>query len=219
MMSSTEEDRDSSEDVPAPSTDRDGPARDERAVLVWRQWLTSMAEDAEAALAAAIAHREMDASSRESLPDSLKVDAKEVDAPPVALFAPLLSVERDPERRERLIEAMGPDIERARPSSYHEAFRGRLGDGTVVYVLTLPLYLDFVQVLACGTRHGTFLWVKHDPIVRSAGAPREGQLIAGAAIERMPLRPTVDELAEIVVSHRRQGQELPEALGILADLF
>ncbi len=191
---------------------------DDRSYAVWRQWLSSMASDAEAALAAAIAYRDMDPASRETLLESLEVDAPNVDAPPVALYAPLLSVERDEERRARLIEAIGPDIEQARPRAPHRALKGQDRSGTI-YVLVIPLYLDFVQVLACGVRDGVFLWVKHDPIVVFSDAPRDGEAISGVALEATPLRPVLDELALVVVSHRRDRGELPEALEILADLF
>src|SRR5688572_23218544 len=150
-----------------------GSMSDERATLLWRHWLASMARDAEAALAAAIAYRDMDADSREKLLDSLQIDAAEVDVPAVALYAPLLAVERDPERRDRLVQAIGNDIDLAMPRVSGHALRGKNGEARV-YLLVIPLYLDFVQVLACCVEAGRFAWVRHDPIVDHESAPKEG---------------------------------------------
>jgi hypothetical protein len=190
-----------------------------RSTAVWRQWLASMARDAEAALAAAIAYRDLDARGRESWLDSLLLDAPEVDVPAFALYAPLLSVESDPERRERLLGALGPDAEAALPKGQKRALCGQRNDGLRVYVLVLPLYLDFVQVLACGVAAGRFEWVRHDPILLSSGAPEQQQLLEGVRLERTPVKALLDELASAVLSHRRQGLPLPEALEILVDLL
>jgi hypothetical protein len=191
---------------------------DERATLLWRHWLTSMACDAEAALAAAIAYRDMDAESREQLLDSLKVDAAEVDVPAVALYAPLLAVERDPERRDRLVQAIGDDIDLAMPSVPGRALQGTAGAARV-YILVIPLYLDFVQVLACSVERGRFNWVRHDPIVDHRSAPVEGARLLGTVLESTPIKSVLDDLAVAVLSHRRLGEELPEALQVLADLL
>jgi len=191
---------------------------DERATLLWRHWLTSMAEDAEAALAAAIAYRDMDAESREQLLDSLQIDAAEVDVPAVALYAPLLAVERDPERRDRLVHAIGNDIDLAMPRAPCRALRGESGQARV-YLLVIPLYLDFVQVLACSVERGRFNWVRHDPIVGYDQAPEHGAKVLGTLLEAIPVKAVLDDLAVAVLSHRRQGQELPEALQVLADLL
>jgi hypothetical protein len=191
---------------------------DERATLLWRHWLASMACDAEAALAAAIAYRDMDAESREQLLDSLQIDAAEVDVPAVALYAPLLAVERDPERRDRLLQAIGDDIDLAMPSAPGRALRGTAGAARV-YILVIPLYLDFVQVLACSVERGRFNWVRHDPIVDHESAPKEGAKLLGTVLEGIPMKAVLEDLAVAVLSHRRGGEELPEALQVLADLL
>jgi hypothetical protein len=93
-------------------------------------------------------------------------------------------------------------------------------DGTRVAAIVMPLYLDFVQVLACGYRSGEgFSWVKHDPIVDRRSALAAGAEIAGITLENAPLKPLVDELAHAVLAHKRSGRKLPEALRIFADLF
>lgn len=191
---------------------------DDRATLLWRHWLASMARDAEAALAAAIAYRDMDAESREQLLDSLQIDAAEVDVPAVALYAPLLAVERDPERRDRLVHAIGNELDLAMPRAPCRGLRGDSGAARV-YVLVIPLYLDFVQVLACSVERGRFNWVRHDPIAFHEAAPKDGAKVLGTVLEAMPVKSVLDDLAVAVLSHRRLGEELPEALQVLADLL
>ncbi|HSC89184.1 MAG TPA: hypothetical protein VLC09_18005 [Polyangiaceae bacterium] len=190
-----------------------------RSTAVWRQWLASMARDAEAALAAAIAYRDMDAAGRESWLDSLDYDAPEVDVPAFALYAPLLSVEKDAERRERILMALGPEVEAALPRCEKRALVGSRADGLRISVLVLPLYLDFVQVLACGVKGSRFEWVRHDPILLASSAPEVSRLLEGVRLERSPVKSVLDELAVAVLGHRRQGLELPEALEVLVDLL
>ncbi len=194
-------------------------ASDGRSTAVWRQWLSSMATDAEAALAAAIAYREMDTAGREKWLASLDFDAPEVNVPRVALYAPLLAVEQDPVRRDRLIFALSQDPDLGMTTAPQQAWSGREASGTEVYVLSSPLYLNFVQVLACGVNQGAFVWVKHDPILAVGSVPREGQQVGGAVLERSPVNVVLDELAVAVLSHQRRGRPLPEALQVLGDLL
>jgi len=88
-----------------------------------------------------------------------------------------------------------------------------------VYLLVIPLYLDFVQVLACAVERGRFIWVRHDPIVDHESAPQEGVKLLGTVLESTPIKAVLDDLAVAVLSHRRLGEELPEALQVLADLL
>lgn len=206
-----------SQPVPGP------PEGEGRSTAVWRQWLSSMASDAEAALAAAIAYRDMDAAGRERWLASLKQDAPAVDVPAVALYAPLLAVENHPERRERLIAALG-DAQGAFGSAEasgvpRQALSGVASDGTRVYVVATPLYLEFCQVLACGASQGQFRWVKHDPIVGLGGIPNVGDELKGARLYRASMKTVLDELAVVVLSHQRSGKKMPEALTILGDLL
>lgn len=190
---------------------------DERLLSVWNQWLSSMATDAEAALSAAIAYRDMDAESRERWLDMLEADSERLDVPRFALFAPLLSVEHDAERRVRMMEALGDEHAVAAPRAQPEALRGKKAPG--IYVLVVPLYLDFVQVLACEVDEHGFSWVRHDPIARRDGAPRAGQTVLGTILERTPMNGALDELASAVLAHRRSGRPLPEALEVLTTLL
>lgn len=202
--------------TPVPEVSR----TDARVLDAWCEWLGALATDAEAALAAAIAYRELDAKGRVSWLNALEQDAVRLKVPRIAVYAPLLAVESDPERRERITCAMGPAEAEATPRAAIEALSARRGDGQRIATVIVPLYLDFVQVLACGYRpeYG-FSWVRHDPIVDAQRAPRPGEQLDGAVLERTPLKSLIDELSHAVLSQRRNGRELPEALRVFADLF
>jgi hypothetical protein len=199
----------------------DDPARspESRLVEAWREWLHALATDAEAALAAAIAYRELPSEGRDEWLGALEQDAEQISVPKFAIYAPLLAVESDPERRERIQRAVGP-LDSATPRVAAQGFHGTARNGGKVAVLVSPLYLDFVQVLACSYRPGMgFDWVRHDPIVDRRRAPRAGERIEDTLLEEMPLGSLIDDLAYAVLSHRRNGRELPEALRVFADLF
>ncbi len=193
---------------------------DGRVVAAWREWLGALATDAEAALAAAMAYKELDALARDRWLTALEHDAPSVGVPLIAVYAPLLAVESDPERRERITAAIGPADASAAPTGDPRGLCGRSVDGVCVATVVWPLYLDFVQVLACGYRpsHG-FDWVRHDPIVQRDAAPRAGDTVLGAVLESTPLKSLVDDLALAVLAHGRSGRALPEALRVFADLF
>ncbi len=193
---------------------------DARYVDAWREWLGKLATDAEAALAAALAYEELDAAGRDTWIDALQQDACSIAVPRIALYAPLLAVEVDAARRGRIAAAMGDDVEVASPRAPATALSGYGPGGLRVAAIITPLYLDFVQVLACGYRiRGGFEWVRHDPIVARDQAPRQGAELGGAVVESAPLKALVDDLAHAVLAHTRSHREVPEALRVLADLF
>jgi hypothetical protein len=195
-------------------------AVDARVVAAWCEWLGAMATDAEAALAAAMAYRELDAPSRDLWITALEQDARGLGVPLIAVYAPLLAVESDPARRARITAALGPATIVAQPRDVVRALAGRAHDGLRVAVVIAPLYLDFVQVLAVGHDPAQgFEWVRHDPIVHRETAPSAGAEIGGAVLEAMPLEPIVDDLARTVLSHQRNGGVIPEAVRVFADLF
>jgi hypothetical protein len=193
---------------------------DTRMLDAWCEWLGALATDAEAALAAAIAYQELDGRGRDHWLSALEQDAARLNVPRIAVYAPLLAVESDPERRTRITDAIGPVDAAATPRYAAQGLCGRLPDGSSVAVLITPLYLDFVQVLACSYRmERGFGWVRHDPIVDRRQAPRHGERIDGTLLERTPLKSLIDDLAHAVLAHKRSGRELPEALRVFADLF
>jgi hypothetical protein len=193
---------------------------DSRVLDAWCEWLGALATDAEAALAAAIAYRELDANGRTSWLNALEQDSVRLKVPRIAVYAPLLAVESDPERRERITFAMGPAEIEATPRAAVQALSARHSGGERIATIIVPLYLDFVQVLACAYQPDRgFSWVRHDPIVDAKDAPRPGDLLEGAVLERTPLKALIDELSHAVLSQRRGGREMPEALRVFADLF
>ena len=193
-------------------------AFEQRSSEVFRQWLRSMATDAEAALAAAMSYRELSATGRDHWVASLQNDVRDLDVPKIAVFAPLLAVEQDPHRRQ-VLESLALEDE-----DETDIIAGRLAltaarGSERIYVVVCPLYLKFVQVLACGVRAGRFSWVRHDPIVSKLGAPVAGDLLKGEKLEQVGFNTVMDELAAAILSHRRQGLELPEAIFMLSDLL
>jgi hypothetical protein len=193
---------------------------DPRLVDAWCAFLFRLATDAEAALAAAMAYKELDGPARDDWVDAVEQDIGRVSVPPIAVYAPLLAVEADPRRRERILAALGPVHADATPTTSAFGLASRARGADRIAVIVAPLYLDFVQVLACGYRPGEgFDWVKHDPIVELRRAPRAGDVVGGVEVEATPLGAVVDDLAITVVAHARTGGALPEALTVFADLF
>lgn len=193
---------------------------DPRVIAAWCEWLDAMATDAEAALAAAMAYKSLDASARDLWLSALEHDSERLRVPRIAVYAPLLAVESEPARRARITAAIGSLEEAVTPGTPMRALSGVSSDGSRIATIVSPLYLDFVQVLACGYRPGQgFDWVRHDPIVQRDAAPRPGDELFGVRLESAGLSPLVDELALVVLAHRRSGREYPEALLMFADLF
>src|SRR5690242_15941341 len=75
---------------------------DPRVMAAWRSWLAALASDAEAAIAAAMAYSSLGEEARDAWLDALESDAHVVGVPKIALYAPLLAVETDAPRRERM---------------------------------------------------------------------------------------------------------------------
>jgi len=193
---------------------------DARVLDAWCEWLVALATDAEAALAAAIAYRELSPMARDQWLTVLEQDAPRLEVPTIALYAPLLSVESDPARRQRITQSIDPADAHATPRYAARGLAGIGDDGMRVAVLVVPLYLDFTQVVACGYRKNAgFSWVRHDPIVLGEHAPRSGDTVGDVCVESMPLRSLIDDLALAILAHRREGREIPEALRMFADLF
>jgi hypothetical protein len=186
----------------------------------WRSWLSALATDAEAAMAAALAYESLPPDARDAWLDALDADAPTLEVPRVALFAPLLAVESDVERRAR-IEARIASDPHARPAGYGEAqaLHGVGPDGTHACVIVAALYLDFVQVIECRyTPGGGFVTVRHDPL-RHSGDLTPVCEIDGVTVEPAPLRVVIEELAHAILADRRRQQATPPALASFAHLF
>jgi hypothetical protein len=184
----------------------------------WRVWLRSLATDAEAAMAAAHLYAELPSDARGAWLDALAEDAPMLDVPPVAVYGPLLTVEQDAERRERIRTSVGGVL--GPVSQVRRALLGTAPGSVRVTALVIPLYLDFVRLLVCRfVKDKGFEWVKQDPIVCDRDAPRSGSTIEGVQLFASSAEAVIDELAHAVLAHRRSGREVPRLLRDCADLF
>jgi hypothetical protein len=197
-----------------------GETDDDRVRAAWRSWLSALATDAEAAMAAALAYESLPDEGRDAWLDALETDAPGLEVPLVALYAPLLAVESGPARRGRMESALAADVEVGRAAgSQTRALRGVARDGTHACVIVAPLYLDFVQVLACRyTPAGGFVAVRHEPL-RHAGEVGGLRDVDGVMVEPTPLRVVVEELAHAILADKREQRTTPPALASFAHLF
>lgn len=190
-----------------------------RILAAWREWLSALAVDAEAAIAAAHVYAELPPEGRNAWLDALSEDSPKLPVPIVAVYAPLLSVESDPERRARIERAIGQECIPASTRSAR-ALRGIAADRSRVALLVAPLYLDFVQILSCRYNpHEGFRWVRHDPIRSAADAPRDGDQLDGVVLEETPMKLVVEDLAHAILAQRRRGDAIPTSLNGFARLF
>ena len=194
---------------------------DPRSIEAWRTWLSSLASDAEAALGAAHAYADLDDAGRDAGLDALAEDVPRLDVPPVAVYAPLLAVESDPERLERISLSIGEQPwEAFVQGGKTRSLRGIAGDRTRIAVLVSPFYLRFVRVLMCRySPDDGFVWGRYDPIVADDRAPVPGAVIDGVSLEATPTKPVIEELAHAILAQRRRGEDPPNALYFFADLF
>jgi hypothetical protein len=185
-----------------------------RARSAWQAWLRALADDAEAALAAALTYEALGPAERNAWLDALDEDAPEILVPRESLYGPLLLVEDDEARRARMTASCGDVPLRGTP----RAWAGTRDDGVRVYVVVAPLWLQFVETLRCGLdqEHG-FVFADHDPLRR--GDDVEHTEHRGAELERADLAWVVEELAHAVLAARRAAREVPAAVKAFAHLF
>lgn len=197
------------------------PTADPRSIEAWRSWLSSLATDAEAALGAAHAYADLDDDGRDAWLDALAEDVPRLDVPSVAVYAPLLGVESDPDRLERIALAIGEQSREAFVQGGRtRSLRGIAGDRTRVAVLVSPFYLRFVRVLTCRySPDDGFVWGRYEPIVADERAPAEGVVIDGVPLEATPTKPVIEELAHAILAQKRRGEDPPSALYYFTDLF
>jgi hypothetical protein len=197
-----------------------GEPDDDRVRAAWRTWLSALATDAEAAMAAALAYESLPDEGRDAWLDALIADAPGLGVPVVALYAPLLAVEVDDARRARIEEAIAGDVDSAPgPDRETSALLGVGRDGTHACLIVAPLYLDFVQVLSCRyTPVGGFVAVRHDPL-RHAGEVAIVREVDGVPVEPTPLRVVVEELAHAILADKREQRVTPAALTSFVHLF
>jgi hypothetical protein len=214
----TESDDDRREERPSPSRLEAAPLAHVRDA--WRSWLSALATDADAALAAAMAYESLAPEARDAWLDTLVVDCGSLEVPVLALYAPLLAVEGDGVRRRRIEEAIASDPRGSSPAARDVgSLRGVGADGTHACVIVAPVYLDFVQVLACRyTPSGGIVSVEHEPL-RHAGDLVAIREVGGVAVEPTPLGIVIEELAHAILADKRGHRGTPEALRSFAYLF
>jgi hypothetical protein len=194
----------------------------------WRTWLSALAVDGEAAMAAALAYESLAPEGRDAWLDALVEDLDEITrigVPAVALYAPLLAVEPDPARRLRIREALASNGQSIAQKPVR-ALCGRTGSGEHVCALLSPLYLDFVAVLVCRYRPDRgFISARRDPVrhvldVIGCGLDEPvACTIDGVEVVEAPLSEVIEELAHTIVADQRGGRSAPQALGAYVDLF
>ena len=190
---------------------------DPRAHAAWCKWLSALASDSEAALAAALAYESLPGDGRDAWLDALEADAPDVGVPRVALYAPLLAVEMDVTRRARIASAVGDARVSYSPQAH--ALRGIADNGESVCVVVSPMYLDFVELLVCRyTPDGGLRSARHEPLCHMREQIRPPE-VAGIELEAAPLEDVVEELAHAVVADRRAGREAKPALTRFIHLF
>jgi len=188
---------------------------DPRTHAAWRTWLTALATNAEAAAAAALAYQSLNDDGRDAWLDALEADAPSVAVPAIALYAPLLAVEQDEERRFRIARNVTSTVKRSTPP---RALVGWKNDERVCLIVS-PLYLDFVELLLCryhqdhGIHDARHEWLVHRNEVETCARD------IGAPMVDAPLPQVVEELAHAVVADRRAGRAAPQALMRYIDLF
>lgn|GEM_PF-1870897 len=191
---------------------------DPRMHAAWRSWLSALATDAEAAIAAALAYASLTDEGRDAWLDALEVDAPLVAVPAIALYGPLLGVERCPTRTKRMALALGD--ERLHCATDARVCLASIDDDRVCMIVT-PLYLQFVDLLLCRYNPDRGVVQAHrESLIRREDAHACVMHILGdVTFCDGELRDAVEELAHAVVADSRAGREPPEALRAYIDLF
>jgi hypothetical protein len=186
----------------------------------WRSWLTGLATDAEAAIAAALTYESLSGDARDAWLEAIRAEASTLDVPAVAFYGPLLGVESNPERIERMRAAVEADAASARAIQPEPKAAMGLGKGGVhACVIAAPLYLDYVRVLVCRyTPGGGIISAAHDPL-RHIGDLSSFREVGGVALEPTPLPVVVDELAHAILADRRSNRPTFPALEPFVSLF
>lgn len=179
-------------------------APDPRARAAWCRWLATLATEADAAIAAALAYDSLDDDGRDAWLAALEDDRATIAVPSIALYAPLLAVETDPERRERLARH-APGLVGSMESA--RAHRGERPDGDVVCVIRRDLYLDFVELfVARYVPRVAVREARHEAMLHRRDAEREVRALSSSLAE-CALDVVIEELAHVIVADRRAGRE------------
>jgi len=190
-----------------------------RARALFRAWLSKLATDANAVMAASALYETLSGEERDAWISAIEEEFDELDVPRVALFAPFLSVEQQAERVSRMQAHLPP----GHPPAV-ETFAGRFEDGDRAFFYIFGRHLDFVETLLCRLRGAD---AKEDDGVRSVEVealirrPELPKLISGFGVLLAPIE--VDEatmaLGHAVVADVRNGIALPPLLARFVEIF
>jgi hypothetical protein len=186
----------------------------------WRSWLSALATDAEAAIAAALTYETLSGEVRDAWLDAIAIEAASLNVPVVAFYAPLLAVELDSERVARMQAAVAADRSSARPVEPEPiAWMGTAEGGLHACVVAAPLHLDYFRVLQCRyTPDDGFVSATCDPL-RHASQISSFCEVDGVSVEPTPLPIVVDELSHAILADRRRHRAPPTALESFVHLF
>ncbi len=191
-----------------------------RARAVFRTWLSRLATDADAVMAASALYEGLDDVERDAWISAIEEEVPEVDVPTVALFAPFLSVEGSEFRVARMQAHLDQDL----PEATVEAFAGTFSDGDRALFYVFGRHLDFVETLLCrlvGTSGDTPTGVRSvvaEALMRRPELPR---LISqlGVLLSPLELDEATVELGHAVVADARNGVSAPPLLARFTELF
>ena len=184
-----------------------------RAHAAWQAWLGALADDAEAALAAALTYEALAPQDRDAWLDALDEDAPHIHAPLESIYAPLLLVEEDEARRARISRtaAMLPCV----------GTRGR--GGACAKTGFVCAWWWFRSGFGSWRRSAAATTPRASPspitIPLRSDDDVEHAEHRGAELERADLAFVVEDLAHAVLAAKRIGQEMPAALTAFAHLF
>ncbi len=211
-----------SEDRPA-EDEGAGEARDGRFSSAFRAWLEALAVDPEAATAAAMAYESLGAEGRDAWLDAIAEEAPALDAPALALYAPLLGVETDAPRRARIEAALAAAPATPNPPRTLRALHGVHAGGDSIAAIVIPLYLDFVELLVCRYQPDVGVTsARRGPLLRACevwSGPTAVREVDGTRVSEIPFAYVVEGLAHALVADRRQGRPPPEPLRTYDFLF
>lgn len=200
-----------------PSNHTDNSLHD-RTTQAWDTWLNALASDAHAALGAALAYQDLDSKGRDAMLQALEQDSKRLGVPRIAVFAPLLSVEHDEARRQRICTAVGTDVGATQVCA--RALVGTTPNADRVIMILTPVYLHFVKVTSCRLAPDQRIrWVRCEPLVHINEALHPNTRLDDTALELVPLQVAIDLIARAIVGQRRNGEVLPPELLALVQLF
>ena len=204
--------------------ERDGAeeAPDPRMTGAFRAWLEALAVDPEAATAAAMAYESLAPEGRDAWLDAIEAESPALEVPALALYAPLLGVESDTNRRARMQSALDAAPLTPPPPRTLRALQGSLPSGEAVAAFVIPLYLDFVELLFCRYLPDAGVTAaRRGPLLRASDVWGDAPVreIDGAALEEAPFAQVVEDLAHALVADLREGRPPPEPLRTYDFLF